>query len=102
MTAKELSVFTGLELAMTLHKCDDIKDYWSTKLFIGDSSFSKYQSRNRHLEIRRNIQLHPNFDDATQNTNDPLWHSKHILNHVNKAFLTYAHCVGAMSLNAEL
>ena len=81
MSAKEFSIFAGLELAMSLHKCDNIKDYWSTKLFVGDSSFSEYQSRNQHLETRRNIQLHPIFNDATQNTNDPLWHSKHILNH---------------------
>ena len=49
--------------------------------------------------MRRNIQLHLNLDDATQNTNDPLWHSKHMLNHVNKVFATYGHCLGALSLD---
>ena len=65
MTAKEFSIFTGLELAMLLHKCDNVKDYWSTKLFVGDTSFSEYQSRNRHLKMRCNIKLQSNFDDAT-------------------------------------
>ena len=27
MTANELEIFTGLELVMTFHKCDNMKDY---------------------------------------------------------------------------
>ena len=55
MSAKEFSVFLGLELAMSLHKCDGIKDYWSAKSFLRDSSFSECQSHNRHLKTRHNI-----------------------------------------------
>ena len=45
MTVKEFSIFAGLELTMSVHKYDNIKDYQSTKLFDRNLLFSEYQSR---------------------------------------------------------
>ena len=51
------------------------------------------------MNTHRNIQLHPHFEDRKHNANDLLWHSKHILSYVYKAFVTHAHCVEFLFLD---
>ena len=49
MSKMDLDAFIALEMAMGLRKNNNIKDCWSKKEFLGDSSFQNHQSRKKHL-----------------------------------------------------
>ena len=76
-----------------------MKDYQSIKLFIGNSTFGKFQSCNKHLSICYNIQLHLNYKNNVIFQDDPLWHSKPILNFVNKGFTNFIYCTSVLSFD---
>ena len=81
----DLDTFFALEMAMGLRKNNNIQDYWSKKEFLGDDCFRKYQSRRVHLKIRSNVQTHPpsSCENDLLQSQDPLWHSQHILRKIN-------------------
>ena len=83
----DLDVFIALEMAIGLRKNNKIKDCWSKKEFLGDSSFQKCQSCRIHLKIRSNMQTHyPNdIDNEVITSEDPLWHSQSIAQNINGA-----------------
>ena len=60
-TKHDLGLFTDIEFAMSLNPLPDIKDHWSSKIFVGNSVFSTFQSRNAHLDTRHNVEFHPVF-----------------------------------------
>ena len=53
----EFNAYLGLEVAMLLVKFSRMKDYWSSKLFLGSSDFADTMSRDRFLMIRSAIVL---------------------------------------------
>lgn len=81
----EFNAYLGLEIAMSLVKFSRMKDYWSSKLFLGSSDFADTMSRDRFLTIRSAIVLRP--PTAYQHevvTSDPLWHCRPVLAHFQK------------------
>jgi hypothetical protein len=102
----EFNAYLGLEIAMSLVKFSRMKDYWSSKLFLGmslvkfnrmkdywsnklfylgSSDFADTMSRDRFLMIRSAIVLRP--PTAYQHkvvTSDPLWHCRPVLVHFQK------------------
>jgi hypothetical protein len=82
----EFNAYLGLEIAMSLVKFSRMKDYWSSKLFLGSSDFANTMSRDRFLTIRSAIVLRPR-PTAYQHqvmTSDPRWHCRPVLAHSQK------------------
>lgn len=74
-----------------------MKDNWSSKPFAGDPAFNLCSPRDKHLEIRRNVQVYPpNLSEISKHT-DPSWHSRVILEETCKAFSSRAFISGALS-----
>ena len=57
--SEELYAYVGIEIATSLIKMNDLKEYWSTKLFCGHLDFQKVMSRDRFLKIRSLLQIYP-------------------------------------------
>ena len=79
---KELfNAYLGIELAMSLTHCNCLKDYWSNKKFLGSADISAVMSRNTFLHIRSCLRFYPDEENIPLKRQDPLWHSRNILNH---------------------
>ena len=78
LSVSKFNAYLGLEIAMSLTHCNNIYDYWSGKRFFGSRDIPKVMKRNDFTNIRSNVKLYPTYvhDIAT---NDPLWHSRIIL-----------------------
>ncbi|OWZ20040.1 hypothetical protein PHMEG_0005611 [Phytophthora megakarya] len=57
-TVFELDAYIGLEIAMSFNPVTQIKELWSTKLFMGQADFGSTMSRNRFESIRARFQIH--------------------------------------------
>ncbi|EGZ25238.1 hypothetical protein PHYSODRAFT_363926, partial [Phytophthora sojae] len=113
ITAEELDAFIGLELAMSLVPITDMKELWSDKKFQGHHDFKATMSRTRFQTIRGSLQIHPPLDATeTEDTasssdkdpscadpGDPLWHSRHLLEHFQRKFAATAVPFGVSSLD---
>ena len=78
-----LNAFFGLEIATSIVKMNCLRDYWSTKLFLGHQDFSKVMGRDRFLSIRSGLRIHPFTKYAVHSDKDPLWHSRLLMEHFN-------------------
>ncbi|KAK1941088.1 hypothetical protein P3T76_007794 [Phytophthora citrophthora] len=57
-TVFELDAYIGLEIAMSFNPVTQMKELWSTKLFMGQPDFGSTMSRNRFESIRARFQIH--------------------------------------------
>lgn len=80
-----MSTFFGLFCAMSLIRLRRIEHYWSSKLFLGQIDFKRLISRNRFQAIRGALKLVPTDHVTPQQRNeDPLWHSRSLLQEFNR------------------
>ncbi len=77
------NAYIGLELAMSIVQLNNMHDYWSTKMFLGNEDFKRIISRDMFKEIRSNLKFYPEYDHAVAVV-DPLWHSRVMLHHFMK------------------
>jgi hypothetical protein len=95
-----LHAYLGLEIAMSLLQMSDIYDYWSTCMFLGSIDFHHVMSRNTFTTIRANLKFYPddwyNHNRAVQ---DPLWHSRLMLQHFMKNAASVAVPKGCSALD---
>ena len=91
ITVKEMKKYIGLELAMSIIKLNQIQDYWSTDSFLGHPDFGRTMGRQRFCNIRRFLIFrNPNLArDNNETVDDPLWHSRSILNHFMRMCASY-------------
>ena len=91
ITIKEMKKYIGLELAMSIVKLNQIRDYWSTESFLGHPDFGRTMGRQRFCDIRRFLIFrNPSTSrDESETVDDPLWHSRSILNHFMRMCASY-------------
>ena len=97
-SSSKFNACIGLEIATSVARCNDIKDYWGQKMFLGCPGFSAVMSRSDFQRIRSGLTLHPKYahDEAVA---DPLWRSRHVLNHFVQNSASVAVPLGATSLD---
>ncbi|RLN37861.1 hypothetical protein BBJ28_00000464, partial [Nothophytophthora sp. Chile5] len=100
VTVSELDAYLGLEMAMSLCPMTDIKEFWSTKLFLGQRDISDTMSRSRFQSIRASLVVHPpELLEEERLRQDPLWHSRNLLQHFQQKFASVAVPYGVSSLD---
>ena len=62
--------YIGLEMATSLVSYNDIKQYWSEKIFTGHPNFKETMSRDDFLGIRSHITLCPPSSYSHDNASD--------------------------------
>jgi hypothetical protein len=99
-TKECFAAYLGLEIGMSLVRFNTFKEYWSTGLFVGHQTFSATMSRNVFQQIRANLFFYnpSNRDDDVQH-DDPLWHSRNIMEHFVKNSSAIAVPVGTSALD---
>ena len=97
---EQLEAFVGLELAMSIVKIGSIRSYWEQARFTGHTDFGSTMSRNDFQEIRSNIQFHPPVPDGQKvATDDPLWHSRCLMEHFQLNCANIAVPLGSSALD---
>ena len=100
ITSLELEAYIGLEMAMSIIQLNDMKDYWSTKMFLGCEMFTKTMARDRFLAIRSRIQIKvPGTYTHDQSHTDPLWMFRSLMNSFLKNSTSIAVGTGALALD---
>ncbi|RLN74357.1 hypothetical protein BBJ28_00008624 [Nothophytophthora sp. Chile5] len=100
ISAGELNAYVGLELAMSICAISDISEFWSERRFLRQADFGDTMARSRFQAIRSGLKLHPPDQAAgAQRGQDPLWHSRWLLEHFQKKFTELAVPVGVSSLD---
>ena len=102
ISCHELKSFISLEIAMSIVRINKIKDYWSNKVFLGNSDFKNIMSRDKFCYIRSNIMFHPPFMnefDSESKNQDPLWNCRHLMQHFQQTFADVAVPMGCSALD---
>ena len=97
-SATKFNACIGLEIATSIAKLNSLSDYWSKKMFLGCPDFSSVMSREDFQKIRSSLTLHPKYVHESA-VADPLWHSRHFLNHFIQNAASIAVPLGATSLD---
>ncbi|KAK1946029.1 hypothetical protein P3T76_003077 [Phytophthora citrophthora] len=85
---------------MNFNPVTQMKELWSTKLFMGQPDFGSTMSRNRFESIRARFQIHtPDTVPVERRKQDPLWHSRRLTKQIQQKFAAIAVPVGAVSLD---
>ncbi|XP_032690081.1 piggyBac transposable element-derived protein 4-like [Odontomachus brunneus] len=82
LTKDELDKFLGLSILMGHVRKGELKNYWSTDLLLHTPIFPQIMSRDRYLQILRNLHFHNNEEI----TNHPLEKIKPIIDHLQNKF----------------
>ncbi|OWZ01248.1 hypothetical protein PHMEG_00027404 [Phytophthora megakarya] len=70
---------------MIITQRNEIADYWSGTPFLGQQIFPETMARNRVQAYRNYLRILPSLEPSPQEkSNDPLWHSPDLLNHLQK------------------
>ena len=80
MSREFFLAYLGLEIASSLCPALCLKDYWSSKAFVGNRDISSVMGRDAFLRARANIKHYPEYNDEIA-SRDPLWHSRAMLDH---------------------
>ena len=97
---EKFMAYVGLEIAMSFISLNDIKEYWSSQMFLGQADFKNVMSRNEFQVIRANVSLHvPSVYDHKIASEDPLWHSRNLLQHFAKNAAAIAVPLGSSALD---
>ena len=102
ISCDELKSFISLEIAMSIVRINKIKNYWSSKVFLGNSDFKNIMSRDKFCYIRSNIMFHPPFMnefDSESKNQDPLWNCRHLMQHFQQTFADVAVPMGCSALD---
>ena len=92
--------YVGLEMATSLVSVNSLKGYWSQEMFCGQADFKDTMPRDTFLLIRRMIVLcPPGSYDHELSSNDPIWHSRKMLEHVQKNIAKVAVPLGSSALD---
>lgn len=95
----KFNAYIGLELAMSLLQFNDLDEYWKNNMFQGHKDFKKTMSRDDFMRIRSHLKLRPPeylYDSAT---NDPLWHSRSLMEYFMKQIASIAVPIGTSALD---
>jgi hypothetical protein len=72
--------YIGLEVAMSFVKLNQVKDYWTDKMFIQQKDFQSVMPRNLFQVIHGSVMLHdPDMYSHNIASADPLHHSRNLL-----------------------
>jgi Transposase IS4 len=97
--SKEMfNAYIGLDLAMSIVHLNDMHDYWSTKMFLGNDDMKRIMSQDRFTEIRSSLKFYPEYDHAVAVV-DPPWHSRIMLHHFMKNAASVAVPKGCSALD---
>jgi len=92
--------YVGLELGMSFCRYNQISDYWANTMFTGHKSFKETMGRQVFERIRSGIALRdPSSYDHEVASNDPLWHSRSLLDHFLKNCAAVATPIGPSALD---
>mmetsp|Transcript_13330 Transcript_13330/g.19112 ORF Transcript_13330/g.19112 Transcript_13330/m.19112 type:complete len:325 (-) Transcript_13330:473-1447(-) len=92
--------YDGLELGMSFCQYNRIKVFWSKAIFTGHPTFKETMSRNVFQCILSSITLQDlSSYDHDSASNDPLWHSRSLLDHFLKNCATVATPIGPSALD---
>ncbi|POM66310.1 Hypothetical protein PHPALM_17848 [Phytophthora palmivora] len=84
-TVYELDAYIRLEIAMSFNPVTEIKELWSTKMFIGQSDFASAMARNRFESIRVRFQVHaPGNVPVEHREQDHLWYSRRLMRQIQE------------------
>ena len=98
LTMDLLHSYLGIEIAMSLMRCNNIYDYWSHKKFFGSHDIKSAMSRNMFTKIRSSLGFYPMYDDEVA-SKDPLWHSRVMMEHFLKNATSIAVPEGPVALD---
>ena len=90
--------YLGLEIASSLAPAHCLKDYWSSKAFVGSRDISSVMGRDAFLRARANLKHYPEYSDEIA-SRDPLWHSRAMLDHFQTNCIHTAVPVGVTALD---
>ena len=97
---KKFMAYIGLELATSIIHLNDLKSYWCQDLFSGHSDFRMTMVRDDFLQIRSNLVLRdPASYDHQEASQDPLWHSRKLLEHFEQNTVKVAVPTGTSALD---
>lgn len=82
LTEDELEKFLGLSILMGHIRKGNLKDYWSTDPLLHTPIFSQIMSRDRYLQILRNLHFHDNEEIV----NHPLAKIKSVIDYLQSKF----------------
>ena len=88
-TTEEISAFMGVNFLMGINNLP-IREYWSTSEGLGNSLIQKVMTRNRFMEILRNIHLSDNNQTLPPKDSpeyDRAWKLRHLFDHLQKHFI---------------
>ena len=97
LTNKAFRCVIGLDIAMSLCNNTAMKELWSTKMFMGSSSFASTMSRDNFVRVRGSLQIYS--QTMAKNTDDPLWVARTLMTHVLRHFTSVAQIVGPIALD---
>ena len=95
---EDVKAYIGLEMASSIVRMNDLKDYWSTEIFLGNHDFQRVMSRGKFLQIRSELRLYPFYDSELAHK-DPLWHSNFMFKHFSQNAANVAITIGVTSLD---
>ena len=75
--------YIGLEIAMSFNFFSQIRDYWSTKMFAGNEDFKNVMSRDKFMNVRASLKLHPPLPTTeffNTSSEDPLYFARQLFN----------------------
>ncbi|CAN0060613.1 unnamed protein product, partial [Heterosigma akashiwo] len=93
VTTEQFMAYVGLEIATSIVHFNNLKDYWSKGMFRGYPDFKNVMSRTTFQNIRGSLKFYPSI--PSEALNNPLWHSKFILEHIRMNIAALAVSVGA-------
>jgi hypothetical protein len=97
---EKFMAYVGLEVAMSLVSMSEIRDYWKTGRFQGQSDFRDTMSYKDFQAIRGALQFHPPDEyERVDHDNDPLWAIRRVMEHFQKNCADVAVPVGTSALD---
>ena len=75
-----LFCFFGLEIASSIVKYNQLRDYWNHGKFLGHNDFIDTMGRDRFLTTRSFLKIHPHINFCENSFIYPLWHRKYLIN----------------------
>ena len=97
LTTKALCCVLGLDIALLLCNSTQMKELWSTKLFLGSSAFSSTMSRDTFVTIRGSLRIYS--QSMARNPDDPMWTCRAAMSHILRNFSSVAQPVGPVALD---
>ena len=96
----KFNAYIGLELATSIVQLNRLNQYWSTKMFHGNNDFKNVMSRDDFKLIRRHLTLvSPNSVSQEKKAQDPLWHSRSLMEHFEANCVSVAVPEGTLALD---